>query len=60
MALVDKYCNDQEAPDSLIKQAKIAGTELHKSHKNPTDPLKVISVQLLDQEREKGSNRESA
>ncbi|OJD13571.1 hypothetical protein AJ78_05987 [Emergomyces pasteurianus Ep9510] len=50
MALVDKYCNEQESRDPRIKQASVAGTELHKSHKDPTDPQKVISVQFLDQE----------
>ncbi|PYH94144.1 hypothetical protein BO71DRAFT_399124 [Aspergillus ellipticus CBS 707.79] len=50
MALVDSYCKEQEARDPRIKQAEIKGTELHKSHKDPTDPLKVISVQFLDDE----------
>lgn len=38
MTLVDKYCNDQETRDPCIKRASIQGTELHKSHKDPTEP----------------------
>ncbi|OAX81599.1 hypothetical protein ACJ72_04061 [Emergomyces africanus] len=38
------------ALDRRLKQASVAGSELHKSHKDPTDPLKVTSVQFLDQE----------
>nr|POE87757.1 hypothetical protein CFP56_10986 [Quercus suber] len=36
--------------DERIKQASVQGTELHQSHKDPTDPKKVISVQFLDAE----------
>ncbi|KAJ5555934.1 hypothetical protein N7513_003576 [Penicillium frequentans] len=49
-ALVDKYCKDQETRDDRIKQASVQGTELHQSHKDPTDLKKVISVQFLDAE----------
>lgn len=50
MALVDQYCKEQEARDPRIKQASVQGTELHQSHKDPTDPQKVISIQFLDAE----------
>ncbi|RAH71361.1 uncharacterized protein BO66DRAFT_437383 [Aspergillus aculeatinus CBS 121060] len=46
--LVDKYCQEQEARDPRIVQAAIQRTELHQSHKDPIDPKKVISIQLLD------------
>ncbi|KAL8745466.1 MAG: hypothetical protein Q9190_002403 [Brigantiaea leucoxantha] len=42
-AIVDKYCEDQEARDPRIKKAVIQGTEWHQSHKDPTDMEKVIS-----------------
>ncbi|KAJ6105324.1 hypothetical protein N7523_010134 [Penicillium sp. IBT 18751x] len=53
MALVDKYCNDQEKRDPRIKKASIQGTELHQSHKDPTDPKKVISIRFLDAEEKR-------
>ncbi|GFF62716.1 hypothetical protein IFM60648_00699 [Aspergillus lentulus] len=53
MTLVDKYCHEQETRDPRIKYADIQGTELHKSHKDPTDPKKVISIQFLDQEKKR-------
>ncbi|KAJ6125383.1 hypothetical protein N7471_012700 [Penicillium samsonianum] len=34
--------------DPRIAQASVQGTELHDSHKDPTDPKKVISIQFLD------------
>ncbi|KAK6006596.1 hypothetical protein QM012_007006 [Aureobasidium pullulans] len=39
-----------EDMDPKVKKAKIKGAKPHKSHKDPTDPKPVISVQLLDEE----------
>ncbi|RMZ85148.1 hypothetical protein DV738_g264, partial [Chaetothyriales sp. CBS 135597] len=50
IALVDKYCKEQEARDPRIKQARIQGTKLHPSHTDPTDPKEVLSIQFLDAE----------
>ncbi|KKZ61983.1 hypothetical protein EMCG_03540 [[Emmonsia] crescens] len=33
-----------------IKQASIQGKELHKSHKDPTDSLDVISIKFFDED----------
>lgn len=36
--------------DPRIKQASIQGTELHRSHKDPTDPQDVISIKFFDED----------
>lgn len=46
--LHDEIARLTEHKDHPIKKAKIKGTQLHETHKDPTDPQKVISIQFLD------------
>ncbi|CEL05516.1 hypothetical protein ASPCAL06634 [Aspergillus calidoustus] len=39
--------------DPRIKYASIEGTELHKSHKDPTDTQKVISIRFFDEDKKR-------
>ncbi|BCS05104.1 uncharacterized protein AKAW2_80905S [Aspergillus luchuensis] len=49
--LVDTYCSDQEKRDPRIKYASIEGTEFHTSHKDKTDPKKVLTIKFLDESK---------
>ncbi|KAL9632644.1 MAG: hypothetical protein Q9164_005190 [Protoblastenia rupestris] len=44
---VDEVLVAQEKANPQITKAEIKGAQPHKSHKDPSDPLDVISVRLL-------------
>ncbi|KAF1844420.1 uncharacterized protein K460DRAFT_369279 [Cucurbitaria berberidis CBS 394.84] len=45
---VNNVLEAKETENPNVAQANIKGSHPHKSHKDPSDPKDVISVQLLD------------